>query len=72
MCQLTIAGTGLQVLHGLAEGDTLPLQTSAAIHTDVVVREVVGGWALAAVTWGRITCRIASKVMTAHRRCFET
>ena len=69
MCvQLTIAGTGLQVLHGLAEGDTLPLQTSAAVHTDVVVREVVGGRALAAVPWRCIRGCIASKVMTAHRR----
>lgn len=45
----TVAGAGLEVLHGLAERVALPFVAAAVIHARRVVVGVDGRWALTAV-----------------------
>ena len=46
----TVAGAGLQLQHGLTEGDALAAQALAAVQTHSLIRSVFRGGALAAVT----------------------
>lgn len=46
---LTVASTGLKVLHGLTERVALPIMTPATVNTCCVVISVYGRWTLTAV-----------------------
>lgn len=46
---VTVAGAGLQVLHGLTERVALSVVTAAVVDTNRVVGGVFGGWTLTAV-----------------------